>query len=206
LTSRIITGLYDNYEMATKTVHDLEAAGIASSDISIVAHRPDDEDVATHSSRGVVIGADSGAATGAAIGGGVGLLTGLGMLAIPGVGPVVAAGWLVATGVGAVIGAAAGGATGSLIGLLTSAGVTKEHAHVYAEAVRRGGSLVTAKVDDAHLSTAEAIMQRNGRVDPVTREKAYRDGGWREFDETLAPFSADDVARERALHTTHVSV
>jgi hypothetical protein len=66
-----------------------------------------------------------------AVGGAVGLLAGLGLLAIPGIGPVVAAGWLVSTAAGA----AAGGATGGLIGALTQAGVSEEDAHVYAEGV-----------------------------------------------------------------------
>jgi hypothetical protein len=87
-----------------------------------------------------------------------------------------------------------------LIGSLTSAGVSKEHANFYAEGVRRGGALVTARVEAGHFAMAEAIMQRHGRVDPVTREKAYRDSGWREFDETSVPFTPADVARERALY------
>jgi hypothetical protein len=127
------------------------------------------------------------------------------MLALPGVGPVVAAGWLVATAVGAVAGAAAGGATGGLIGLLTSAGVTKEHANFYAEAIRRGGSLVIARVDEGLFAT-EAIMQRHGRIDPAAREKTYRNGGWREFDEKSMPYTPADVARERALHPTRPSI
>ena len=72
------------------------------------------------------------------------LLAGLGLLAIPGVGPVVAAGWLVATAAGA----AAGGLTGGIVGALTQAGVSDEDAQVYAEGVRRGGTLVTARVND----------------------------------------------------------
>src|SRR5439155_20856442 len=85
--------------------------------------------------------AGTGASIGTVVGGGAGLLAGLGMLEIPGIGPVVAAGWLVSTAAGAAAGAAAGG----LIGSLTGAGVSKEHAHIYAEGVRRGGSLVTAR-------------------------------------------------------------
>jgi hypothetical protein len=113
---------------------------------------------------------------------------------------VVAAGWLAATAVGAVAGAAAGGATGGLIGSLTSAGVSKEHANFYAEGIRRGGALVTARVDESLIVTAEAIMKRHGRIDPTTREKLYRDGGWKQFDENAAPYSTADVARERASY------
>jgi hypothetical protein len=195
MTTKTVTGLYDSYEAATQTVRDLEAANIPHTDISIVAHRTlvtDESNAAT--------GAEAGASAGAAIGGGVGLLAGLGILAIPGVGPVVAAGWLAATAVGAVAGAAAGGATGGLIGSLTSAGVSREHASFYAEGIRRGGALVTARVDERLVATAEAIMKRHGCIDPATREKIYRDGGWRQFDENAAPYTPADVERERALH------
>ena len=76
------------------------------------------------------------------MGGTAGLPAGLGLLAIPGLGPVVAAGWLAATAVGA----AAGAATGGIVGALTEAGVSEEEAHSYAEGVRRGGTLVSARV------------------------------------------------------------
>jgi len=200
MTITTVTGLYDSYEAAAQTVRDLEAAYIPYADISMVAHRSDTYVASAIPPSGAATGAEAGASAGAALGGGAGLLAGLGMLAIPGIGPVVAAGWLVATAVGAVAGAAAGGATGGLIGSLTSAGVPKEHAHVYAEAVRRGGALVTARVGEGLVVTAEAIMRRYGRIDPTAREKAYRDSGWREFDERSAPFTPEDRARDRALY------
>lgn len=200
MTTRTVTGLYDTYEAALQTVRDLEAANIPQADISLVAHR---SYVSEESN--AAAGAETGAGTGAAIGGGVGLLAGLGILAIPGLGPVVAAGWLATAAVGAIAGAAAGGATGGLIGSLTTAGVSEEEASFYAEGVRRGGALVTARVDERLVATAEAIMQRHGRVDPTMREKLYRDSGWKQFDETAAPYSSADVARERALHREQVS-
>jgi hypothetical protein len=206
MTTTTVTGLYDSYDAATQTVRDLEAARIPHVDISMIAHRPNADLATNDSPSGAATGAEVGASTGAAIGGGAGLLAGLGMLAIPGLGPVVAAGWLVTTAVGAVAGAAAGGATGGLIGSLTSAGVSEEHAQFYAESVRRGGALVTARVDEGLVATAEAIMQRHGRIDPVAREKAYRDNGWTEFDDRAIPFTPADVARERALYPTQRSM
>jgi hypothetical protein len=206
MTTKTVTGLYDTYDAAAQTVRDLEAAQIPHGEISMVAHRADTREVPGESAHGAATGAGTGASAGAALGGGAGLLAGLGMLAIPGVGPVVAAGWLVATAVGAVAGAAAGGATGGLIGSLTSSGVTKEHASFYAEAVRRGGALVTARVDEGLVATTEAIMQRHGRIDPVTREKAYRDSGWTEFNEDSPPYTAADVARERALYSSRSGI
>ena len=206
MTTTTVTGLYDTYDAAAQTVRDLEAAHIPYADISLVAHRSDDTIASDVPPSGAATGAEAGVSAGAVIGGGAGLLAGLGILAIPGVGPVVAAGWLVATAVGAVAGAAAGGATGGLIGSLTSGGVSEEHAHVYAEAVRRGGALVTARVEAGLVATAEAIMQRHGRIDLAAREKAYRNAGWREFDATSAPFTPAEVARERMLYPTGLLV
>jgi hypothetical protein len=131
------------------------------------------------------------------VGGGVGLLAGLGMLAIPGVGPVVAAGWLVATAVGAAAGAAAGGATGGIIGAMTESGVPVADAHVYAEGVRRGGALVTARVADDRATAANAILQRSRSVDIGARRTAYRANGWAMFDDKAPLYTEAQVREER---------
>src|SRR5208337_657093 len=73
---------------------------------------------------------------------------------------VVAAGWLVATAAGAATGAVVGAAAGGLVGSLTGAGVPERDAQFYAEGVRRGGTLVTVRVDDARASTARELVQR----------------------------------------------
>ena len=136
-----ISRLYNNYADARDAVRNLEAAGVAHSDINIIASNADnwyssdrkagkdtfpDRDLDGKDDRAEAAGA--GAGVGAAVGGTAGLLAGLGLMAIPGVGPVVAAGWLVAT----LAGAAAGGVAGSVVGALTQAGVSKEDADIYA--------------------------------------------------------------------------
>ena len=102
-----ISRLYNNYADAQRAVGDLEAAGVAHSDISIVANNSDgwfskdkkvDRDHDGVDDRAEAAG--TGAGVGAGLGGAAGLLAGLGLLAIPGLGPVVAAGWLAATAVG----------------------------------------------------------------------------------------------------------
>jgi hypothetical protein len=196
MTTRTITGLYDTYDDAAKTVREMEAIGVPRDDLSVVANNADNRYGPTEESNA---GPDAatGAAVGSAIGGTAGLLAGLGLLAIPGVGPVVAAGWLVATAVGAVAGAGAGGVTGGVIGSLTSAGVSREHAHVYAEGIRRGGTLVTARVDEHRAAEVEQIMRRNRAVDPDSRGRTYRDAGWKGFDDTASPYTASELERER---------
>jgi hypothetical protein len=140
-------------------------------------------------------GAAAAAGIGATLGGAAGLLAGLGMLAIPGLGPVVAAGWLAST---AAV-AAAGGARGGIIGALSQSGIGEDEAHVYAEGVRRGGTLVTARVPDGDRARFEAILDRSS-VNIRDRGAAYRKAGWTRFDPSAKPYTAEQVRKERELY------
>ena len=190
---RTVSRLFDSYEQARQAVTDLKDAGVPESEISLVSNNVDkahDRDGDGVDDRAE--GAGAGAGVGATLGGAAGLLTGLGMLAIPGVGPVVAAGWLATTALGAV----AGGAAGGVIGALTQAGVDEEDAHVYAEGVRRGGTLVTVRADEAIALRADTILDRSG-VTASARGDAYREGGWSKFDEGGAALSREEIDAER---------
>jgi hypothetical protein len=198
-----ISRLYDNYSDAERAVTRLESAGVPHSDISIVANNSDNW---YGSQRGKVDrdrdgvddraeGAGAGAGIGAGIGGAAGLLAGLGLLAIPGLGPVVAAGWLASTAVGA----AAGAATGGIVGALTQAGVSREDASRYAEGVRRGGTLVSAKVPDNDRARLDALLHERS-VNLQERSSAWQKAGWSDFDAASPPLSPDDIGRERELY------
>lgn len=191
---KTVSGLFDDYNDAKTAVDALERSGVPSDQISIISNNADDRHD-DHS--GAANGAGTGAGLGAVVGGAGGLLAGLGMIAIPGVGPVVAAGWLAATAVGAVAGAVAGGAAGGLIGALIESGIPEADAHVYAESVRRGGTLVTAKVADAVALNAEAILKHSNWVDPIERRSAYTKQGWTKFDDTLDPYEPAAIEEER---------
>ncbi|MEO9341065.1 general stress protein [Mesorhizobium sp. SB112] len=195
-----ITGLFDNYSDAEAAVSELRSAGLREDDISIVSSNADGYHGDGESNAGSAAG--TGAGIGAALGGAGGLLAGLGMIAIPGVGPVVAAGWLAATAAGAVAGAVAGGAAGGLVGALTDSGVPEEDAHVYAEGVRRGGTLVTARVaDDSELEpVAQSILRGSNQVDVASRRSVYAAEGWSSFDETADPYSPEEIEKERARY------
>lgn len=198
-----ISRLYDNYSDAERAVTRLESAGVPHSDISIVANNSDN----WYGSRSGKVdrdrdgvddraeGAGAGAGIGAGIGGAAGLLAGLGLLAIPGLGPVVAAGWLASTAAGA----AAGAATGGIVGALTQAGVSKEDASRYAEGVRRGGTLVTAKVPDTDRTRLDALLHERS-VDLQQRSSAWQKSGWTDFDAASPPLSPEDIGRERELY------
>lgn len=202
--TQTVTGLFDTYEAASAAVHQLESKGVPHSEISIVSNNAgnrwssDDDRVVDQTTANAT---GTGATAGTVIGGGAGLLAGLGLLAIPGVGPIVAAGWLVATATGAGIGAAAGG----LLGALTGAGVSHEDAHVYAEGVRRGGSLVSARVSDDMASSARTILQQ-GAVDPAKRRTDYEATGWTGFDPNAPHYTADEIERDRTSLTSGSSM
>lgn len=186
--STVITRLFDTYEHASSAVRELETGGVEHSNISIVANSTDETTPSVNHGDAAHAGdgAGAGATLGTVLGGGAGLLAGLGMLAIPGIGPVVAAGWLIATAVGAGVGAASGGLIGSLVG----AGVNEGDAHVYAEGVRRGGTLVTVRAEDAQAAMVHTVLDRYFPVDTAARANTYRSEGWTEFDESSPAYAA----------------
>lgn len=106
----------------------------------------------------------------------------------------VAAGWLASLAAGAV----AGGAAGGIVGALVKSGTSKENAALYAEALRRGGAVVTAKVSDDDAAKYKAILSRND-VDVASREAAYRSSGWLGYDQTAQETFA---LKRMALETT----
>jgi hypothetical protein len=199
--TRTIAFLYDNHDDAAQTVRDLEAR-FPHEDISIVANNVTNRYGATAKEGDVASGAGTGASIGAVVGGGAGLLAGLGMLAIPGIGPVVAAGWLAATLAGAAAGAGVGAVSGGLIEAMTSAGVARDDADLYAEGVRRGGTLVVAWVDESQVDLVESIMRKHKPVDATARRTAFRDEGWKAFDPKAAPYVASDDLTEEPLRRT----
>jgi hypothetical protein len=210
--TRTITRLFDDYDDAEAAVTELERMGIPHSDLSIVAnnvhgrhasrasdtggHDHHDHDGHGHNHGEIA----AGASTGAAIGGLGGLLAGLGLLAIPGLGPIVAAGWLASTAAGAAIGGGVGAAAGGLIDALKHAGHSEDEANVYSEGVRRGGTLVSARIPDERTGEVEAVLDGNGGVSAETRGTDYRRAGWTAFDRNAAPYSAEEIDRERDVY------
>jgi len=187
---KTMSKVYDSYSQAQKAVDELERAGIRAEDVSLIANKyvsdkyENVEDISA---------TETGAGVGAAVGGGAGLLAGLGLMAIPGLGPVVAAGWLAATALGAVGGAMAGG----VVGALASAGVPETEAHVYSEAVRRGGTMVTVRYDDNREAEVRAILSRWEPIDPSARRAEYEREGWKAFDASAPIYRPTDTEVER---------
>lgn len=201
--TQTLTGLFDSFDAAKQAIHDLEAAGVPHGDISVVSNNAKGEHdlEKAHQAEEAGKNAGTGAGIGATVGGAGGLLAGLGLLAIPGLGPVVAVGWLASTALGALAGGVVGAAAGGVVGALTHAGVPEADAHVYAEGVRRGGTLITAKVADDKAAQARAVLASPDRaVDVTARGQAYREQGWSRFDDTAPAYTVAEIDQERARY------
>jgi uncharacterized protein (TIGR02271 family) len=180
--AKTIVGLYDNMSDAQRVVEDLARSGVDRNDISLLAGDPDrrytgDLDTQHGTTTGGTeagTGAVTGAVTGGLLGGLGGLLVGLGALMIPGIGPIIAAGPIVAALTGAGIGAVAGGLIGALIGW----GIPEEEAEYYVEGVRRGNVLVAVKTADHMANQVTDIMNRYDPINIDERAAEWRSEGW----------------------------
>lgn len=182
---KTVVGTYDKIETAYAVANDLVSAGYSRNDISVIANDRESAYSPYVTTDGVntkvVKTSDdvgTGAGIGAAIGGIGGLLVGLGALAIPGIGPVIAAGPLLAALTGAGVGAVAGGIVGALVDL----GIPDEEANLYAEGLHRGDILVIAQVPDASANAVTRIMDRSGLVDIRKQADTWRASGWKTFE------------------------
>lgn len=226
--TKTVVGSFDTFEHARDVVAALEDMGVAQGDLNVVANdaagrlaagrgagpsaglgtdptdgalpdRPLSEGAAD---TGTAASAGRGAVAGGVIGGTAGLIAGLAGLAVPGIGPLVAAGPIAATLAGAGIGAIAGG----LIGGLRAVGVSDADAEYYAEAVRRGGALVVVRADDGRAAAIADAMRRHGAIDIESRVAAWRASGWTGFDESAAPYTREDIERDRLAYRTGAGV
>lgn len=142
-----VIGVYDTEQEAITAVENLKAEGHTMDEISVIAkNRSEVETITDETGSKAEEGLATGAATGGAIGGVTGLLAGIGALAIPGIGPIVAAGPIAAALTGAAVGAGTGGLAGALIGM----GIPEEEAEEYNRHVEAGKILVLLDHDPAN--------------------------------------------------------
>jgi hypothetical protein len=163
---RTVSALFDTHDQVAAAIGGLSEMGVSSSNITVIPH-----------GRGALAKITEGSGLGAAIGGVAGLLAGLGMFVVPGLGSVLAGGWLVPV----LICAAAGGVAGGIIGSLTGAGIDERDAPVCAEGVRCSGTLLVARVHDEEVADAKAILLQCGAIDAKSRQSEYAAEGWDDF-------------------------
>ena len=166
MNDNLISAVFDSHSEAEAAARDLRQAGVPDSALSVIARRQEESgdygDADTHEAAEKGEGALKGAIGGA----GVGALLGIAALAIPGVGPLAAAGAIASGAIpeAVAIGAGAGALTGGLTGLLTKHGVSDEDAGYYEERINSGGVFLSVDASAAGISPDEArdILYRNG--------------------------------------------
>jgi len=178
-TGHTVAGVFNNQSDAQQALNELKAAGFSPDQISVVAKDTRETQSMVESSDmdgAETTGAGTGALLGGVTGGIAGWLVGIGALAIPGIGPIVAAGALATTLGGAAIGAAAGG----LIGALVGAGIPEEDARVYETHVRDGRILITAQATTtAESQSARDAFDRFGGADVRAYDRSQTASGTR---------------------------
>ncbi len=194
--ARTVVAVFPSLEDGRRACQDLQEEAFSKDEISLIANNAatqEGPDPArdTYPQPASETGTDAG--IGAALGGVGGLLLGLAGLAVPGVGPILAAGPIIAALGGAGLGAAAGG----LIGALTERGVPEDRAAYYAEGVRRGGCLVTVHAAGLRADRAAEILDRNGAVDIDDRVSDWRKRGWIGPGAEAQPLDAEELRREQ---------
>jgi len=166
-------GIYRNRSQAERAVDTLMEAGFRAEDISVLL--PDNvgtKDFAHEKNTKAPEGATTGAGAGAVVGGTLGLLAGIGALAIPGLGPFIAAGPIM----GALAGAGTGGVVGGLIGALVGMGIPEYEAKRYEGMVKEGGILLSVHCDNSDWTKrAKDVLERTGAHDVSSTGEASAD-------------------------------
>src|SRR6202162_1767945 len=170
-----VFGIYPNYASVENGVDGLKAAGFSNRDISVLfPQSAGSKDFAHEKGTKAPEGATAGAGTGVVLGGAMGWLMGIGALSIPGLGPFIAAGPIMAALAGAGVGGAVGGITGALVGM----GIPEYEAKRYEGRVKDGGILLSVHCDDsAWTKRAKQILERTGAEDVSSTGEAASDTG-----------------------------
>jgi hypothetical protein len=166
-----VFGIYPSRMAAENAVDALISAGFTSHDISVLLpDSPSTRDLAHEKHTKAPEGTTAGVAAGGAVGGTLGLLAGIGALAIPGLGPFIAAGPIMAT----LAGLGAGGAVGGLVGALSGMGIPEYEAKRYEGRVKEGGVLLSAHCDtSSEIKTAKDVLARTGAKDISATGEAH---------------------------------
>ena len=175
MAQKSVFGIAKNESQAIMIADNLKAAGFTENDISVLfPDKTGTRDFANEQHTKAPEGAATGAGTGAVLGGALGWMVGIGSLAIPGLGPFIAAGPIMAALAGAGVGGAVGGITGALIGM----GIPEYEAKRYEGRVKEGGILLSVHSDNSDWTKrAKEILERTGAQDISSTGEAKADYG-----------------------------
>jgi hypothetical protein len=188
IKNRAVFGIYSTTAQTERAVNELLGAGFSSEDVSVLM--PDQQstrEFALKKETKAPEGATAGATTGGVLGGAVGVLVGLGALAIPGLGPLLAVGPLVA----GLAGLGAGGAVGGLIGALVGMGIPEFEARRYEGHVKGGGMLLSVHCDTAgEVMRAKEVLAATGAIDIASSAESAATKGARSETHHVSPGAA----------------
>ena len=173
--NKAVFGIYSNQAGVQNAVGMLREQNFSNSDVAVLLPEPlSDRELGTEKASKAPEGATAGAGSGAVLGGVLGWLVGIGSLAIPGVGPFIAAGPIVAALAGAGVGGAVGGITGALVGM----GIPEYEAKRYEGRLAKGGILLSVHCDTSEeIDRAKKIMEQTGAEDvSYTSEHSVKSG------------------------------
>ena len=160
-----VVGLFQGRDQARNAIDALKEAGFTAGDISLLSpNREETRELATETGTRAGEGAGKGVVTGGVLGGLGGVLVGIGALAIPGVGPFIAAGAIGTALAGAAVGAGVGAIAGALVGM----GIPREEADWYETEVRGGRTLVAVRAGTRYAD-AQALLRAQGAYDIQNR-------------------------------------
>jgi hypothetical protein len=172
--NKSVFGIYSSRSAVENAVSSLKSAGFQRSNVSVlVPENLGSKEIATEKNTKAPEGATTGAGSGAVIGGTLGWLVGIGALAIPGLGPFIAAGPIMAALAGMGVGGAVGGVTGALVGM----GIPEYEAKRYEGRLQKGGILMSVHCDTSEeINRAKDILERTGAEDVSTAGEASAGG------------------------------
>jgi len=210
-----IVAIYDDFESANKAMTDLTNDGISRDDIGLAVNNGERKgeysNLEAHVEKYEDVTGSQGGVFGGVIGGLAGAAVALTAIVIPGIGPIIAAGPLVALlggATGAVIGGTAGAISGGVAASLIHLGISDDEADYYAEAIRRGNALltVTAK-DDNQASLISDVLRRYNPINLKRRVNEWREKGWQGFDRPVdQPVIHDDLKADATTNADRDTV
>jgi hypothetical protein len=203
-----IVAVYDHFESANKAVHDLVNDGFSRDDIGLAVNnswrKGEYSNLEANVDKYEDVTGPEGTVFGGIVGGLAGAAVALTAIVIPGIGPIIAAGPLVAL-LGGATGAAVGGTAGAISGGVAASfihlGIADDEADYYAEAIRRGNAVVTVTAkDDNQASLSSDILRRYYPINLKRRADEWRQKGWQGFDPKAEPYTNEDLNKEHQAY------
>jgi len=203
-TFETMVAVYDQFESANKAIQNLVNDGFSRDDIGLAVNnswrKGEYSNLEANVDKYEDVTGPEGSVFGAVVGGLAGAAVALTAIVIPGIGPMIAAGPLVALlggATGAVVGGTAGAISGGLAAAFIHLGIADDEAEYYAEAIRRGNAVVTVTAkDENQAALITDILRRYHPINLKRLADQWRQKGWQGFDPQAEPYTNEDLKKE----------